>query len=77
MELRPMGCDEVLTLLTDFLEEALPAGRHRVVADHLGACPACSGWLAQVLATIAAMRCLRDGVVPPPVLAALHESFAR
>lgn len=65
----------MVELLTDYLEEALPAGRRRLVADHLDACPACSGWLAQVLATIAALGCLRDGVITAPVLAGLRESF--
>ncbi|MFG1704301.1 anti-sigma factor family protein [Nonomuraea sp. M3C6] len=65
----------MLELLTDYLEEALPAGRRRLVADHLGGCPACSGRLAQVLATIALLGCLRDGVISAPVLTALRESF--
>ncbi|GAA3694471.1 hypothetical protein GCM10022224_070070 [Nonomuraea antimicrobica] len=70
-----MSCADVLALLTDYLEEALPAARHRVVADHLGGCPACAAWLAQVRATIAALGCLRDGSLPPSVLAALRHSF--
>ncbi|MFF4620583.1 anti-sigma factor family protein [Nonomuraea jabiensis] len=70
-----LRCDDVLELLTDYLEAALPAGRRRLVAGHLGACPACSEWLAQVLATIAALGCLRDDVMPAPVLAALRASF--
>ncbi|MBF8193838.1 zf-HC2 domain-containing protein [Nonomuraea sp. K274] len=70
-----LGCDDVLESLTDYLEEALPAGRRRRVADHLGACPACSGCLGQIRATIAVLGCLRHGVVPAPVLNALWESF--
>ncbi|MEV4362098.1 anti-sigma factor family protein [Nonomuraea sp. NPDC004186] len=70
-----LGCDDVLELLTDYLEAALPAGRRRRVADHLDACPACSEWRAQILATIAALGCLRDDVMPAPVLAALRASF--
>ncbi|MEW1838022.1 zf-HC2 domain-containing protein [Nonomuraea angiospora] len=70
-----LGCGDVLGLLTDYLEAALPAGRRRLVADHLGACPACSEWLAQLIATIAALGCLREDVMPAPVLAALQASF--
>ncbi|MEV6032479.1 zf-HC2 domain-containing protein [Nonomuraea sp. NPDC052116] len=70
-----LGCDDVLELLTDYLEAALPAGRRRLVADHLDACPACSEWRAQILATIAALGCLREDVMPAPVLAALRASF--
>lgn len=71
-----VSCDEVIALLTDYLEDALPAEGHRDVAGHLDVCPGCSAWLTQVLATIAALGCLREGVIPPPVLAALRESFA-
>ncbi|TYB61839.1 hypothetical protein FXF51_27615 [Nonomuraea sp. PA05] len=76
MEQGSLGCAEVLGLVTDYLDGALPPGRHRAVAGHLGACAGCSGWVSQLLATIAALSCLRDGVIPAPVLAALRESFA-
>ncbi|MCF6475530.1 zf-HC2 domain-containing protein [Nonomuraea sp. MG754425] len=75
MEEGPLGCHEVLALVTDYLELALPADRQRRVAGHLEACPECSAWLAQVLATVAALGCLREGIIPPPVLAELRESF--
>ncbi|MEV0819670.1 zf-HC2 domain-containing protein [Nonomuraea rubra] len=75
MEEGSLGCAEVLALVTDYLDAALPPGRHRTVAAHLGACEGCSAWLAQVLATIAAVGCLRDGVISAQVLAALRESF--
>ncbi|MFC4011279.1 anti-sigma factor family protein [Nonomuraea purpurea] len=72
------GCAEVVGLLTDYLEEELPAGRQRGVEGHLGGCPRCARWLAQFRATIAALGCLRDGrVIPEPVLAALRDSFRR
>jgi anti-sigma factor RsiW len=71
-----VSCGEVLALLTDYLDDALPAEGHRDVAQHLDVCPGCSAWSAQVLATIAALGCLREGVITPPVLAALRESFA-
>ncbi|MEV0999337.1 zf-HC2 domain-containing protein [Nonomuraea sp. NPDC050202] len=76
MEEGSLGCTEVLALVTEYLDAALPPGRQRTVADHLEACPGCSAWLAQLLATIAALGCLRDGVISPPVLAALRRSFA-
>ncbi|GAA2213641.1 hypothetical protein GCM10009850_091040 [Nonomuraea monospora] len=75
MEQGSLGCAEVLGLVTDYLDGALPPGRHRAVAGHLGACAGCSAWVSQVLATIAALGCLRDGVISAPVLAALRESF--
>ncbi|MEV5894255.1 anti-sigma factor family protein [Nonomuraea fuscirosea] len=77
MEQGPPECDEVLASLTDYLDDALTPGRHEGVTAHLGACPGCAAWLAQLRATIAALGCLRDGVVPPPVLTALRESFSR
>ncbi|MEU8399372.1 zf-HC2 domain-containing protein [Nonomuraea sp. NPDC048892] len=77
MEQGPSECDAVLASLTDYLDDALPPGRRAGVAAHLGSCPGCAAWLAQLRATIAALRYLRDGVVPPPVLAALRDSFSR
>ncbi|MEV0389707.1 zf-HC2 domain-containing protein [Nonomuraea sp. NPDC050643] len=71
-----LGCDDVCELLTDYLEQALPDGPRRAVAWHLDGCTGCSAWLAQVLATVAALGCLREGTISPPVLAALQESFA-
>lgn len=64
-------------LLTDYLEDALPPGPHEAVAGHLGVCSGCTVWLAQLRATIAALGCLRDGIVTPPVLAELGKSFGR
>ncbi|SEF87699.1 Putative zinc-finger [Nonomuraea solani] len=70
-----LGCADVCELLTDYLEQALPDGRREAVTRHLHRCRGCDAWLAQVLATIAALRCLRAGAISPPVLAALRESF--
>ncbi|MEO3868718.1 zf-HC2 domain-containing protein [Nonomuraea sp. B12E4] len=70
-----LGCDDVLELLTDLLEEALPAGRHQRVTAHLVGCPVCSGRLLQLRATIVVLGHLRDGAVPASALAALRDSF--
>ncbi|MGR6922044.1 anti-sigma factor family protein [[Actinomadura] parvosata] len=77
MEEGSLGCTDVLALATDYLDEALPPARHRTVGEHLDACRDCSAWLAQLLATIAALGCLRDGIITRPVLTALRESFSR
>ncbi|AQZ65270.1 unnamed protein product [[Actinomadura] parvosata subsp. kistnae] len=77
MEEGSLGCTDVLALATDYLDEALPPARHRTVGEHLDACRDCSAWLAQLLATIAALGCLRDGIITRPVLTALRDSFSR
>jgi len=45
-------CQEVVELVTDYLEGALPASdRHRLEA-HLATCPHCTEYLAQMRETI-------------------------
>lgn len=54
-----MDCDELVELVTEYLEASLdPPTRARVEA-HLGACPGCAEILGQFRATIALTGALR------------------
>ncbi|WP_043618896.1 anti-sigma factor family protein [Nonomuraea candida] len=75
MERGSPGCDEVLALLTDYLDEALPADRQPGVAAHLDRCPPCSAGLARLVATITALAGLREAGAPAPLRALLLERF--
>lgn len=68
-------CQELVELLTDYLEGALPADQAGRVRDHLGACPLCAAYLEQMRATIGALGHLPAESVPPPVEDALIEAF--
>lgn len=53
---RDLVCRQVVVLLTDYLEDALPARERARLEAHLAACPHCSELLAQLRDTIAAAR---------------------
>jgi len=52
---RDLSCQEVVELVTAYLDGALPASRHDLVKAHLDACPDCSRYLDQIRSTIAAL----------------------
>jgi anti-sigma factor RsiW len=74
----PIACREVVTLVTDYLEDRLtPDDRARFDA-HLAGCPHCTAYLTQMRATIRLTGTLREEEIPPEVrealLAALRDS---
>lgn len=48
----PLVCREVVELVTDYLEGALPRDERRRFEAHLAGCPHCTEYLAQMRATI-------------------------
>jgi anti-sigma factor RsiW len=71
----PVICREVLDLLTDYLEWALPAQRHAPVERHLAGCDGCARHLDQLRATIAALGALAEEQVAPGVRDRLLVAF--
>jgi anti-sigma factor RsiW len=51
---RDLACRQVVELLTDYLEGALPERDRARLEAHLAACPHCTEYLAQMRVTIAA-----------------------
>ena len=49
---RELVCQEVVELVTDYLEGALPAADRRRFEAHLAGCPHCTEYLAQIRETI-------------------------
>jgi anti-sigma factor RsiW len=47
-------CRRAVELITDYLEDALPAKQRADLERHLSACPNCAQYLTQLQATIAA-----------------------
>lgn len=60
---RDIACVEIVELLTDYLEGALPPDEVAAVDAHLLTCPPCRTYLAQLRATIRAV-----GTVPVETL---------
>jgi anti-sigma factor RsiW len=47
-----LTCQELVDLITDYLENALPPAERRRVAVHLATCADCAGYLARMRLTI-------------------------
>jgi anti-sigma factor RsiW len=50
-----MTCQELVELVTDYLEGALPAPEHARLEAHLAECPHCEDYVAQMRQTIEAI----------------------
>ena len=68
---RPMVCQEVVELVSDYLEGALPRGERRRLERHLAGCPHCSEYLAQMRETIR----LTGRLVPDDLSPQMREEF--
>ena len=62
-----MDCQELVAVITDYLEGAM-ADDDRVRFDaHLAECPFCTSYVEQMRATIARLGALPDDPLPPAV----------
>ena len=62
-----MTCQELVELVTDYLEGALPREDAARFEAHVAACPGCEVYLEQVRTTIAVTRASGGGVEPAAV----------
>jgi anti-sigma factor RsiW len=74
---RELACREVVELITDYLEGALPRRRRRRLEAHLANCEHCSEYLAQMRATIVATGRVRPEDLPPETQEGLLELYRR
>ena len=70
-----LRCRDVVELLTDYLEDALPAGERARVAEHLATCPDCTAYVEQLRTTIGMLGRLRVEDVPARIRGALLDAF--
>jgi anti-sigma factor RsiW len=70
-----LTCRAVVELLSDYLEDVLPAHDRARVEAHLATCPECVAYLEQLRMTIGTLGRLRLRDVPPPLLARLMAAF--
>ena len=75
MATRPLNCNELVELVTDYLEGALPDAERARFEAHLGACDGCVAYVEQIRVTIALTGRLREQDVPPAALAPLLDAF--
>lgn len=73
----PIPCQQMVELITDYLEGALPRSQRRRFEAHLGGCPHCTEYLAQMRVTIAAAGRLRAEDLTPAMRDEFAAVFAR
>ena len=71
----PIGCQEVVEVVTAYLEETMPARDRRRLAGHLAACEHCAAYLRQLRETIAVTGALAPEDLSPAALEALRGAF--
>jgi anti-sigma factor RsiW len=62
-----MTCEELVELVTEYLEGALPYEDRARFEAHVAACPGCETYLTQVESTIALARAGGDQVAPSDI----------
>ena len=63
MNPRDIACIELVELLTEYLDDALPPDEVAAIDEHLRGCAACRRYLDQLRATVSAL-----GSLPMPTL---------
>jgi anti-sigma factor RsiW len=59
-----LACKDVVEMLTDYLEGAMPADEVRRLEHHLASCPGCSEYLEQLRTVSGALEGLAEAALP-------------
>lgn len=70
-----MVCQELVELVTDYLEGALPPTDAARVEAHLASCPHCTEYIRQMRATVHALGHLPAAAISAGALAVLTAHF--
>jgi anti-sigma factor RsiW len=74
---RDIACNELVELLTEYLEGTLPPDEVAAVEEHLRGCEACQTYLDQLRATITALGSATVPNLPDAGVDALLAAFGR
>ena len=69
------SCEDVVRLLTDYQDDALPVPERLDFERHVAVCPACRGYLSQMRAVLGAARAGGGEGLPAADEAALLAAF--
>ena len=72
---RELSCQEVVELVTDYLEDAMDAPLRASFDAHLAVCPHCTHYLEQIEAAIGIAGTIRVDELSPSFRAGLVEAF--
>ncbi len=70
-------CQQVVELITDYLEDALPRAQRRRLEAHLKGCEHCTEYLEQIRATIKLTGTLRAEDLSPQMSAEFSALYER
>jgi anti-sigma factor RsiW len=73
----PLACQEVVEMVTDYLEGGLSRGQRKRLDAHLAGCEHCSEYLAQMRATIALTGRLRSEDLTPEMREEFGDIYRR
>jgi anti-sigma factor RsiW len=75
---KELRCQELVELVTDYLEGALDPSRLAALDAHLAGCDGCGAYVEQMRQTVAALRGLGDGeTLFPQTREAVFATYAR
>jgi anti-sigma factor RsiW len=72
---RGLTCHEVIDILTEYIEDALPAEERRRVEEHLAGCDGCTAYLETMRETIRVTGMLTEEQIPVQQKEQLLEAF--
>jgi anti-sigma factor RsiW len=72
---RALACQELVELITDYLEDSLSTEDRTRFEAHLATCGGCSAYLDQMRQTISVVGRLREDDIPPPAMDELLVTF--
>jgi anti-sigma factor RsiW len=73
---REISCQEIVELVTDYLEDALPRNERKAFEAHLAGCPNCTNYLDQMRQTIRLTGRLTEEALEPELREKILEAFA-
>jgi anti-sigma factor RsiW len=59
-----LSCQELVELITEYLEDALPPERRAAFEEHLAICPPCRGYLREIRVTATVAGTLSESDIP-------------
>jgi anti-sigma factor (TIGR02949 family) len=75
MAVREISCQEIVELVTDYLEGALPRSERKAFEEHLAGCPHCTNYLDQMRQTMRLTGRLTEEALEPELRAKLLDAF--
>ena len=74
-EFTQLSCQELVELVTDYLEGVLPEGDRRRLEEHIAGCDGCRDYIEQMRATVALTSEVRPAGITPEAEDALLAVF--